>query len=205
MYGMLTAAAAQVNSKGTFQVALGLTGGAHATEFTYSFRLAGIPLSGTNTDAAATVAYPIEVQGGISDRFSLGITLEPGRYIDSAGTRPNGFFVASLSPRFYAVNGEHFALHLNADVGVGVLRIGEVNSGMRIYDDTYAGGHFRLGVQAQYFFGRVIGVHLGMKYAAHTLRWRDREPEDPLLTNTDYTATLRTSGLLFQLGLQARF
>lgn len=198
-------AAAQVNGKGTFQASLGLSAGFHATEYTSSLTVFGIPFAVRNLDRAATVSFPLDLQFGIAQRFSLGLALEPGQYIDSAGTRPNGFFAGSISPRYYLVNGEHFGLHLNADVGFSVLRIGEVQSGNKVYDDVYAGSHFRLGLQAQYFFGKAIGMHFGVKYAAHNMRWRDRDPEDPLLSNSGFEATLRTYGSQFQLGLQARF
>lgn len=201
----VSAASAQVNSKGTFQVSLGPAFGGHATAFEWSYRIGALALQDRSTDGAVTVSWPLELQGGLSNRFSLGVILEPGQYIDSAGTHPNGFFTASLSPRYYLVNKDRFGLFLNADLGFGVLRIGEVRSGTRQYDDVYAGGHFRFGAQAQYYFGRTFGIHLGVKYAAHNLRWRDRDPEDPVLANGDYEATLRTSGVLMQLGVQFKF
>jgi hypothetical protein len=201
----LATAAAQVNSKGTFQIGLGPSFGGHATAYEWTARIGALQFGDKSTDAAATVSWPLELQGGLSNRFSLGVILEPGRYIDSAGTHPNAFFTVSLSPRLYLVNRDRFGLFLNMDLGAGVLRIGEVISGTKKYDDVYAGGHFRLGTQAQYYFGRTFGVHLGLKYAAHNLRWRDRDPEDPLLSGGDYEATLRTSGVLVQLGVQAKF
>ena len=201
----VVSAAAQVNGKGTFQIGLGPAFGAHATEFEWSSRFGPLQFGGRSSDGAVTVSWPLELQVGLSNRFSLGVILEPGQYIDSAGTHPNGFFAASLSPRYYLVNKDRFGLFLNADLGFGVLRIGEVRSGTKQYDDVYAGGHFRLGTQAQYYFGSTFGIHLGLKYAAHNLRWRDRDPEDPLLASGDYEATLRTSGVLVQMGVQLKF
>lgn len=200
-----TLALAQVNDKGTLQLGFAFSGGVHATEFKNSFRLGSLEQGTSSSDGAATVSFPLEFQGGLSKRFSLGAILEPGRYIDSAGTHPNGFFVFSISPRYYLVNKEKAALFLSADIGAGFLRIGEVSSGAKQFDDTYAGGHFRLGTQFQYYFGNTFGLNFGLKYALHNLKWRDRDPEDAWLQNLDYEATLRTSGVQVQLGAQVKF
>lgn len=196
----------QVNAKGVFQVGLGTAIGGHSTEFEFNATYPVIGrVSKTSTDGAATVAFPIDLQAGLSNKFSLGLCLEPGRYIDSAGTHPNSFFILSLEPRYYVLNKDHFAVHLNLDLGLSALRIGEVESGSKTYDDTYAGGHFRLGAQAQYYFGSTFGLNFGIKYAAHNMKWRDRDPDDPTLASVDYEAALRTSGVQFQLGAQVKF
>ena len=196
----------QVNGKGTFQLGLGASLGIFNTDFEYS---AVYPIIGrvskSSEDGAATVSVPLDLQVGLSDKFSLGVCLEPGRYIDSAGTHPNGFFIFSLEPRFYVVNGEHFAVHINADLGLSALRISDVQSGSKKYDDTYAGGHFRFGAQAQYYFGNTFGLNFGFKFASHSMKWRDRDPEDTTLSALDYAATLKTSGVQFQLGAQVKF
>ena len=202
---LATSLFAQVNSKGRLQIGLGISGGVHATRFENSFTVFGITLKNSSDDGAATVSYPLDIHVGLSNKFSLGLCLEPGSYIDSAGTRPNGFFVVGLSPRFYAINKEHFALLFNLDLGVSALRIGEVRSGTKQFDDSYVGGHFRLGTQLQYYFGNTFGLNFGLKYAMHNMKWRDRDPEDPLLKDVDYEATLRTSGVQIQLGAQVKF
>ncbi len=195
---------AQVNVPGRFQLSLGASFGGHATHFEGTAKAFGFTFVNTSDDGAVTVAAPLDVQVGFAQRWSGGIYLEPGSYIDSAGTHPNGFFLAGLSPRFYAINGDHFALLINADIGVGVLRIGDVESGTSRYDDTYAGAHFRLGSQVQWYFGNTFGIHAGVKFAAHNLIWRDRDPEDPVLNALDYEAKLRTSGVHLELGLQVK-
>lgn len=204
--GEASVSQAQVNAKGVFQLGLGTSLGVHATDFTYSatYPILG-RLSKSSADNAATVSFPIDAQVGLSDRFSLGLCLEPGRYIDSAGTHPNTFLILSVEPRFYVLNKEHFAVHVNADLGLSALRISDVQSGTKKYDDSYAGGHFRFGAQAQYYFGKTFGLNFGVKFAAHNLKWRDRDPEDTVLNSLDYAATLKTSGVQFQLGAQVKF
>lgn len=197
-------AAAQVNAKGRVQLGLGLDLGLHATHFTHKANVLGLVLEEQNRDGAATVTYPFDAQIGLSDRFSLGLCLEPGRYIDSAGTHPNKLFLASIAPRYYAVNKDHFALYLNANLGLGWLRIGNVIQGLNRYDDLYNGTTFCLGTVAQWYFGEVVGLNLGLKYAANTLQWRERTPRDPVLDKFKYSALLQTSGVVFQLGLQVK-
>lgn len=141
----------QANGKGTFQLGLGASLGVFRTEFENSvvYLIVG-RVSNSSEDGAATVSYPLDLQAGLSDRFSLGLCVEPGQYIDSAGTHPNGFFILSIEPRFYVLNKEHFAIHLNADLGISALRIRTGEGTSAEFDDSYAGGHFRFGAQAQY-------------------------------------------------------
>ena len=196
----------QVNAKGTFQLGLGASLGVFNTKFENSFALPGTArVSNSSEDGAATISYPLDLQGGLSDRFSLGLCLEPGQYIDSAGTHPNGFFILSIEPRFYVLNKEHFAIHLNADLGISALRIRTGEGTSAEFDDSYAGGHFRFGAQAQYYFGNTFGLNFGFKLASHSLKWRDRDPGNSLLDQIDYEAELKTSGVQFQLGAQVKF
>lgn len=195
----------QVNGKGTFQLGLGASLGVFRTEFENSvvYPIVG-RVSNSSEDGAATVSYPLDLQAGLSDRFSLGLCVEPGQYIDSAGTHPNGFFILSIEPRFYVLNKEHFAIHLNADLGISALRIRTGEGTSAEFDDSHAGGHFRFGAQAQYYFGKTFGLNFGFKFASHSMKWRDRDPENSLLDQFDYKAELKTSGVQFQLGAQVK-
>lgn len=202
---LIPAACAQVNGKGVFQAGLGIGLGVHATQYEWESHPFGLTFKGADHDGAVTVTWPIDVQMGISDGLGLGLCLEPGRYLDSAGTHPNSLFLVSLSPRWYAVNKDHFALYLHADIGMGFLTIGDVRNGVNRYDDQYTGPHFRPGAAVQWYFGEVFGVNLGVKYAFHKLHWKDREPDDPVLDLAGHSATLFTSGAVLQAGLQLRF
>lgn len=196
----------QVNGKGVFQLGLGASLGVFKTEFTNSFGLPGSPrVSNSSQDGVATVSYPLDLQIGLSDRFSVGLCLEPGQYIDSANTHPNAFFIVSIEPRFYVVNKERFAVHINADLGLSALKIRSGEGTSAEIDDSYAGGHFRFGAQAQYYFGNTFGLNFGLKFASHSMEWRDRDPENTVLESIDYEVTLKTSGMQFQLGAQVKF
>jgi hypothetical protein len=200
----LVTANAQVNAPGKFQIGLAWSGGAHATHFKNSFTFNGLKFENSSDDGAATVSYPLDLHVGLSNRFSLGLCIEPGQYIDSAGTNPNQFVILSLSPRFYILNKEKNALLFNLDLGVSGLRIGDVESGTKKFDDSYAGMHVRPGIQFQHYFGNTFGMNVGLKVPFHNMKWRDRDPEDPFLTGLNYAAELRTSGVQFQLGLQVK-
>jgi len=197
-------ASAQVNAKGVLQFGLGASLGVHATHFTNEVSYAGSSKQEDHRDGAVTVTVPIEAQYGLADRFSIGLCFEPGSYLDSAGTHPNKLFLISLSPRYYMVNKDRFALYFNADLGLSYLRIGDVVNGTNRYNDRYGGEHFRIGATSQFFFGSVFGMNVGLKYAANNLRWRDRDPQDPILGLVDYSAKLKTSGVQLQLGLQVK-
>lgn len=196
---------AQVNQKGTFQLALGYNFGVFATEYEYSFNFPGIGrVSDSETDGAATSSIPFEFQYGLGNRFSLGLYIEPGYYLDSNATRSNGFFIAGIDPRFYIINKERFGWY--ADLGIGISALGiKEEAGSEDYTDAYAGSHFKLGTHVQFFFGNTFGLHFGMNYSAHNLKWRDRDPEDEALDLFDYEATLKTAGVQFGFGAQVKF
>ncbi len=196
---------AQVNDRGTFQIGLGTSLGIFKTEFENSFTLpGGVQVSNSEEDEAATFSVPIDLQVGVAERISLGLCLEPGRYIDSAGTHPNSFFIFSIQPRFYVLNYDQFALHINADLGVSALRITSNDGTADEIEDTYGGGHFRFGAQAQYFFGDMFGINIGVKFASHTLEWKDRDPENATLSSLKYEAQLKTGGVIIQGGVQLK-
>lgn len=201
---LLSGTFAQVNRKGAFQMGVGMSLGAHATHFENSYSVFGITFKNENDDGAVTFTVPIEVHYGLSERFSLGICMEPGRYLDSAGTHPNSLFLLSITPRYYLINRDRFALLLNADIGGSFLKIADVESGPNRFDDTYSGGHFRLGGQVQWYFTDKFGINGGLKYAANNFKWHHRDPSDPVLAAANYEATLRTSGIQFQIGLQLK-
>ena len=183
------AAVAQVNAPGRFQIGLAGSVGGHATHFENSFHVGALQFGSKNDDGAATFSLPLDVQVGVSRRLSLGVCIEPGSYVDSAGTHPNQFLIISFSPRYYIVNGDRFALFGNLDLGAGVLRISEVHQGTNQYTDTYAGGHFRLGVQAQYYFGgkartqSLVNLSSGIEQATLS-----RTTESAIVTSVDLGA-----------------
>jgi hypothetical protein len=194
---------AQAHEKGVIQIGVGASMGVHATHYedSYKYSLLGqtVEVTHENDDGAATTTYPIDLQYGLADRFSLGLYVEPGSYIDSADNNPNSILLIGLSPRYYIVNNDHFYWYACLDLGAGALRISDKDE---TYTDTYAGGHFRLGSGVAWFFGDVFGVNLFAKYGAYALKWRDREP-DPNVDN--FEATLKTSGFHIGLGLQVKF
>lgn len=190
---------AQAHQKGTWQFSLGASLGVHATHyessFSYLFLGQEISINKEEDDAAATTTFPIEVDLGLADRWSLGLYVEPGRYLDSADNNPNSIFLIGLSPHFYLLNKERTTLAGILDLGAGALRISDKEETIT---DTYAGGHFRLGLGASFYFGEHFGLQLFGKYAVYNLKWRDREP-DPDVDN--FEATLRTGGFHFGGGV----
>jgi hypothetical protein len=201
----LVPAFSQVNGKGVVQVGLGAGFGAHATFFESEVRYGNLAYKHSDHDGAVTVTFPIEIQYGFADRFSLGLCVEPGHYLDSAGTHPNALFLMAISPRYYAVNKDRLALFFDLDLGLNYLRIADVQSGVKRYEDRYSGGYLRPGATLQWYFSDAVGLNFGLNFTANRFNWLDRDPDDPLLGFADYSATLKTSGVIFQMGLQAKF
>lgn len=196
---------AQVVSKGTVQIGLGLNAGGFATQYDSEISILGFTKKDSHRDGALSMTFPLEVQYNITDRFGLGLYLEPGSYIDSAGTHPNKLFLLGLSPRFYVVNGDHFTLDLHADLGLANLQIRDVQNGKERFTDHFDGRHFRAGVRGQYYFGQAFGLHADLRLAGANFNWSKREPRDPLIDAVNYKATLKVTGVQFELGAQVRF
>lgn len=190
---------AQSHEQGTWQFCLGASLGVHATHFEwkYSFDLLGVPISVSDEedDGAATTTFPFEVHYGLADRFSLGLYVEPGRYLDSADNNPNRIILVGLSPRYYIINNDRFNWTAMLDLGAGGL---EISDKEETITDSYAGGHLRIGSGVSFYFGEHFGLQLFGKYAAYNLKWRDREPDD---LPENYEAKLTTSGFHFGAGL----
>ncbi len=201
MAGYVAHTSAQVNQAGTIQFALGAAFGVHATHYRSEVNAGSFSVKYSDRDAAVTTTYPLEVHYGLSDRLSLGLCVEPGRYLDSAGTQPNSLVLFAVSPRFHAINYDRFTLLFEIDLGVNTLRIAEVRSGNRLFEDRYSGGFLRPGATVQWYLGETIGLGVGLSYAAHSLNWTSRDPEDPALDRVNYSASLRTSGAVLQVGL----
>ncbi len=205
LIGTLVPATAQVNAPGAVQLGVGISPSLHATHFSNELQVGNASYVHSDNDAAVTVTFPIDVHYGLSERFSLGLCVEPGRYLDSAGTHPNSLFLVSVSPRFYALNNERSALLLHMDVGLNFLKIGEVPSGTKLYSDRYSGGFFRPGVAFQWYVSDRVGLGAGLQYGAHAFNWNSRDPNDSALELAKYSATLRTSGVVLQAGLKVKF
>ncbi|HMN06298.1 MAG TPA: hypothetical protein PKD45_11280 [Flavobacteriales bacterium] len=201
------AAMAQVNGKGAVQLGVGINMGAHATLFESEITVLGFTKKFSDHDGALTLTVPLEVQVGLADRVSLGLYLEPGSYVDSAGTHPNKLLLLGMSVRYYVVNKERGGVYLNADLGTTSLEISDVGSAWNQskYTDRYEGGHVRLGVGGLYFLGNTFGLHGGIRYVAVNFRWKGRTPRDPMLDALNYKANLKTSGALLELGMQLKF
>ena len=193
------AAQAQSHTKGTVQICLGASLGVHATHYEQSYTLFGLKFSDSDDDGAATSTFPIEFHYGLADRFSLGLYIEPGRYLDSADSNPNSVIAFGLTPRFYILNKDRFNWTGILDIGAGGLQIEDKDQTVK---DYYAGMHFRLGTGVSFYFGDHFGLQLFCKYAAYSLKWRDRDPDIGL---GDFEAKLTTSGFHFGGGLTVKF
>ncbi len=199
-----TAAHAQYNDKGTFHVAIGLAAGAHGTQYEQTIRILGIPFTDTQTDGAATVTVPIELDYGFAKVFSLGLYVEPGVYLDSNATESNNLLLAGMQPRFYLINGDRFALMASLQFGASRLNIERNEDGAKT-DARYGGGHFGLGAGAVFQFSDHVGLQLHLRYVGTSMTLRTYELNGQDVSLDDFDATLVTRGVAIQTSLAFRF
>ncbi len=198
-----TLLSAQYNEKGSVHLSIGGNLGAHATEYDQTVTILGVPVRQTSTGAAVTATLPIEVQFGIAPRFSLGLYGEFGRYVDSVETKKNSTAMMGLSPRFYLVNGEHFAWMLGLHLGATALHIDDVN-GLGSPKSKFSGSHFGISTGVGFLFGETVGLQLQLRYLAHQLPLREYELFDRVLNSKLYDADLKVRGIGVQLALHIR-
>lgn len=195
---------AQYNTKGKVHLAIGGAIGAHGTQLDQKFKILGITISNTETDAAATTSIPIEVGFGLGNRFSLGLLIEPGRYVpDSAASeQSNSVAIVALQPRFYLINKDRFAWTASLQLGAAALRITDDTQGAKV-DERYNGPAFGLGSGIAFGLGESVGLEFHLRYLATRMELRAREYND-FSTMDFYNATLTTGGVVAQLSLAFR-
>lgn len=197
---------AQYNQKGMVHLGIGLSLGAHATELESRYTILGITVTDTESDGAATTSVPFQLGYAIGNRFSLGLLLEPGRYLpDSAeaDSQTNSFLNVALEPRFYIVNAERIAWHASLQLGGVGLRIQDDTPNEKV-DARYSGGAFGLGTGVALALGGKVGLGVDLRYLATNLELGAMEINDTSVTNF-YDATLRTGGVVVQFSLAFRF
>ncbi len=192
--------AAQVNDRGTFHASVGIAASGHATS--YETTILGVV--NTENDGAATVTYPIELGYGLGQRFSLGLYIEPGVYLDSSASESNGLALVGIQPRFYIVNGDRFAWMASLQLGVSALRYDVDEPGNRT-EAKYSGTNLGLSTGVGFYFSDLIGLNLQLRYVGTTMPLRSWSVNgvdfDPDLID----AKLITRGVSLQASLAFKF
>lgn len=192
--------AAQVNDKGTFHASIGIAAGGHAT--TYETTILGFV--NTENDGAATVTYPIELGYGLGKRFSLGLYIEPGVYLDSSASESNGLVLIGIQPRFYIVNGNRFAWMASLQLGAAALRYDVDELGSKT-EAKYRGTNLGLSTGVGFYFTDNIGLNLQVRYVGTAMPLRSWSLNgvdfDPDLID----AKLSTRGAAVQASLAFKF
>lgn len=206
LLAITSTALAQYNQKGMIHLSVGLAAGAHATSLEEKVTFLGVTFTDTKTDGAATTSLPIQIGGALSNRFTLGILLEPGRYIpDSADadTQNNSFFHFAIEPKFYLINGERVAWTASLQLGAIGLHIQDDTPG-QVVDARLSGPAFGIGTGFAYGLGGKVGLGFDLRYMTTNMEIRAIEVNDASVTDF-YGGTLRTAGLVAQLSLAFRF
>ena len=191
---------AQVNDRGTVHLAIGIAGGGHATR--YQQTILGVVR--TTNDGAATAAIPIEVGYGLGNRFSLGLLLEPGVYLDSTETESNALTTFAIQPRFHLINGDRFTWMISAQLGSTRLKY-DVDEPGNVSRAIYRGGYFGLSSGVGFYFTDHLGLALQLRYMATSMPLREWSVNGTSLDPDLIDAELSTSGVALQASLAFKF
>lgn len=195
---------AQYNDKGTVHLAIGGAVSAYATEYDQTITILGFPIRTTSDGGAATTTLPIEFHYGFARIFSLGLYVEPGRYIDSVDTKENSIMLIGLQPRFYLINKDRFAWMAGLQLGTTRLTIDDVAAAGSPRSE-FRGGHFGLSTGVGFLFSDLIGIQVHLRYLANTLPLTDYELNGSAVSLDLVEAELRARGVGLQASLNFRF
>lgn len=190
----------QVNQKGDVHLSIGLAAGGHATRYETTF----LGFVQVNNDGAATSTIPIEVGYGLGGRFSLGLLIEPGLYLDSTETESNALRLFALQPRFYLVNGERFAWMASLQLG-GTGLTYDVDQPGNNSRAIYRGGFVGVSTGIGMYFTDNIGLNLHLRYMSTSMPLREWEVNGVELDPDLINARLSTSGIALQASLAFKF
>lgn len=193
---------AQMNDKGTFHAALGISLGGHATRYEQTINVLGVPVRSEEEDGAVTVTYPIQLGYGFARWFSLGVSIEPGSYLDSNATRANALMLICLEPRFYLVNKERFAWMASMQFGASNLRIDDQGANEQA---RYSGAQLSLTSGVGFLFSEHVGLHLHLRYLTTRMPLVEFSANGTSLSLEDFDAELKTQGIGLQASLAFNF
>lgn len=195
-----SASMAQVNEKGTIHLSAGVAAGGHTTRYEQSV----LGFVQKSDDGAATMTFPIEASYGLGGRFSLGLLLEPGVYLDSTETESNALAVFALQPRFYLINGDRFTWMASVQLGSARLKY-DVDEPGNVSRAVYRGNYFGLSSGVGFYFSDRIGLNLHVRYMATAMPLRDWSLNGTGLDPDLLDAKLSTSGVALQASLAFKF
>lgn len=196
----ILSATAQVNEKGAIHLSAGLALGGHATHYEQTI----LGFVQTTDDGAATTTFPIEFGYGLGGRFSLGLLLEPGAYLDSTASESNALVCLALQPRFYLVNGERFTWMASAQIGSARLKY-DVDQPGQVSNALYQGGLFGFSSGVGFYFTDHIGLNLQVRYMATTMPLKEWSLNGFSLDPDLLDAKLSTQGVALQASLAFKF
>lgn len=194
---------AQMNERGTLNIAAGMGFGFHGTIYQQTVSQLGVSFTEEESDGAVTVTVPIDVQFGLARPVSLGLYLEPGAYLDSNATRSNALVVAGVKPQFYLVQSEDFGWFLNARAGYTFLNIDDTDDNAQKVESKYSGPQFGLGTGVGAYFGRIVGVNIGLNWMRTSFDLQDLAIDNTSVDN--FEAELETTGVELTAQLAFRF
>jgi len=187
-----------VAGKGAFIAGLGVTGGVYQNEITQNV----LGFQRVSTDTAAAYFFPISIEYCILNRFSAGLQLRTGKYIDDVDYEDNIVGSFDLLVSYHIVNRTRNNLYVQLALGPSWLTIDNERAYAR---GDWAGAHAGLNLGYRHYFGRIFGVHLQLGWASYRLEQQYLEVAntvvDPQLLYWDMLVT----GTEFGFGLCARF
>lgn len=197
---IVTGAVAQVNEKGAIHLSIGISAGGHATHYEQSI----LGFVQKNDDGAATATFPIEASYGLGGRFSVGLLLEPGVYLDSTETESNALAMVAIQPRFYLINKDRFLWMASVQLGSARLKY-DVDEPGNVSRAIYRGSYFGLSSGVGFYFTDHIGINLQLRYLAAAMPLREWSINGTDLDPDLIDAKLSTSGVAVQASLAFKF
>lgn len=178
--------------KGNFLISAGVGIGYYGTK---SFINGEQQKNEDNT--AGNINYPITVQYGVSDKFSLGIKIQPANW----GDDPDDNYEATNKSGMFALLGEYHIKNtgksdLYTRLSVGAITWNQTKTAPgEKQENKYTGINFRPSLGYRLYFGNTIGLYWDIAYSYYGMKLKEASfnGDDFDLSSTELE--IKTSGI----------
>ena len=194
----------QSHEKGTFLLSAGVGIGYYGTK---SFLEGAHQKEDDNT--AGNLNYPIIAQYGISDKFSLGLKIQPSTW----GDDPDDELKSTNTANMFALLGEYHIKNSDksdfyTQLSVGAITWNQKHTGIgtqtgQNYVNKYKGINIRPAIGYRLYFGNTFGVYWDLAYSYYAMTLKE-STLDYFGFKTDLSSTdfkIHTSGVETSIGV----
>lgn len=163
-----------------------------------------------DTTGTGTQMLRLNAQYSIFNRFSAGVDLRSGKYLENpenAEANGNSVSLWGLNLRFYPVNREKFNWYIGTTFGGSNLEINRRYTFIVTWTERYkfTSSHFALESGFNWYFAKNFGMNFGLGYCSQNYLMKEKYVNSDKQDLTDWDNRLKAGGMSISFGLAMRF